>query len=203
VTVALNTAAQPVGADVDLTNDTSSDEVATCLHHKIQAVEPGPIGTVMQFVTPLYFIHSGVSESLMSSPPSIQYAQLHSLQHQRAADVVTREGTRSEMAIRYQALVKKAKTSRKAVKPAELGEACTELVKADASWLSALSRQLEVQEETVSLASELKEKDSGWAQVEKSARPALSSIQAAYEKAKTVRNEDSAQCTKERPPSEG
>jgi hypothetical protein len=111
--------------------------------------------------------------------------------------VAVREGTRTLAYGQFQATVRRTKGARRGAN-SEVSDSCEEIIKTDETWVAALSRQLEAQEETVMVLGELKQKDSSWAQQEKEEKGALTGAQTTYEKAKQQRAQDRALCSDER-----
>src|SRR5262249_17209938 len=104
---------QPVSAELELTNTSSADEVAACLKRKIEGMDVSALkAKELHLALPLYFLHSGVSEPLMGSPPNIQFLQFDAMRRRRAASVAERLGARAQAAATYDGLVQRFKLKR-------------------------------------------------------------------------------------------
>jgi hypothetical protein len=185
--------------ELGLTNDNASDDVAACLARKIGALnETGYSGPELHFTYPLQFIHSGVSEPLLSSSSHAQLVHAQAQLLQRTAALAARKALRQYEAAALEALpTPKKKGKRPVAKSQQHKEQCLELLKMDSASLSAFSDLLETLDQTVSLAADLKAKDPAWAETEKSAKQSLAQAQADYNQMKTLRTTDAEACGKE------
>ena len=185
----------PVDAQMELTNNSTADDISTCVKRKIEAMEvpastPGPF----KVSYPIYFIHSSVAETLMGSPPDIQIVQLDTVARRRRAEVSARVSRRNQAAAKHDAIAKKVKPGRKIAKSSELEEICAELVKADEAWVAATSQLLEIEEEAAAVTADLKNKDAKWADADRTAQATLASVQADWDKVRKQKAADEIAC---------
>lgn len=192
--------ASPTPADVTFepSGSTEGDQLAACLKQKIIALPAKVKSDELSFPHRFVHFHAQVSEPAANLPPELRFYQLEQVRSQRAADAAIAFGTRANAAETYDAIVSKYQKSKDWKLVPELKEKCAALVKSADAWVSALEAQQAVDQATVTLVSELKAKDEGWANVETASQGTLTNTQKDLETAKQRRQADEAACPKER-----
>ncbi|HVG57590.1 MAG TPA: hypothetical protein VNA24_03490 [Hyalangium sp.] len=192
--------ASPTPADVTFepSGSTEGDQLAACLKQKILALPAKVKSDELSFPHRFVHFHAQVSEPAANLPPELRFYQLEQVRSQRAADAAIAFGTRANAAETYDAIVSKYQKSKDWKLVPELKEKCAALVKAADTWVTALEAQLAVDQATVTLVSELKAKDEGWATVETASQGSLTNTQKDLETAKQRRQADEGACPKER-----
>ncbi len=175
---------------------TEGDQLAACLQPKIAAV-PAAINTD-KLTYPHRFIHfhSGATEAATNMPPELRFFHLEVVRNQRAADAAIAFGARSNAADAYDAVVAKYTKTKDYKLLNELTSKCQALVEAAQGWVKALEAQQAVDQTTVSLVTELKAKDEGWAQVETASQTALANTQKDLTAAQQRADADQKACPK-------
>jgi predicted Rossmann fold nucleotide-binding protein DprA/Smf involved in DNA uptake len=174
--------------------------LAACLKQKIMALPAKVKSDELSFPHRFVHFHAQVTESAANLPPELRFYQLEQVRSQRAADAAIAFGTRANAAEAYDAVVTEYKKDPKknwGLVP-KLKESCAALVKAADTWVSALEAQQAVDQATLTLVTELKAKDEGWATVETASQGTLANTQKDLETAKQRRQADEAACPKER-----
>lgn len=198
IKVAKGASSAPSDVTFEPTNDPAADKVAACLKDKVKALRFKVTTDELTLPYTFLFLHSAHDGGLPNAPPDIQFAQLDALRSQRAAAAVIAVGARSAAAVTYDGLVQKYKAKPGSVQVDELKSRCADLLKADDGWVASIERQLDIDQKTVALVSELKAKDAAWAKAEAAAQSNLDATKKDLETAKKTRSDDSGICPKER-----
>lgn len=176
--------------------NTEGDQLAACLQQKMAAV-PATINTD-KLTYPHRFIHfhSGATEAATNMPPPLRFYHLEVVRNQRAADAAIAFGARTNAAETYDAVVAKYNKTKDYKLLTELTSKCQALVEAAQGWVKALEAQQAVDQATVTLVSELKATDEGWAPVETASQTALSNTQKDLQAAQARADADQKACPK-------
>ncbi|HEX8699077.1 MAG TPA: hypothetical protein VF815_09600 [Myxococcaceae bacterium] len=190
--------ATPADVTFEPSGSTEGDQLAACLKQKLLAL-PVTV-SVDELAFPYRFTHFNAlaTEPAANLPGELRFYQLDLVRGQRAAATAMAFGTRSHAAEGYEALATeytKDPKKNSALIP-KLREQCGRLVKATDGWIAALEAQQGVDQQTVTLAQELKAKDAAWAEVETGSQGALTATQQDLATAKQRRTEDEGICVK-------
>lgn len=177
-------------------NLNSSDEVATCLTGKMQAIKFAPSATKLAW--PLLLKNSYATELDASAPAALRFQQLDGMRAQRTADVLIAAGQRVAAALAFDDLAQKYKK-----KPAkgmldELKVKCADVASGDDKQMAAVKGLVAVLEESQKLAVSEKAKDPQWGQVEQALAQQLTSSNAEVARIEEQKNNDLNACPKTR-----
>lgn len=188
-------------ADVEVTTDgsakvnlNSSDELATCLQGKLQAIKFAQTATKLSW--PLLLKNTYANELEASAPAALRFQQLDGMRAQRTADILIASGQRVAAAIAYDELAQKYKK-----KPAkglleELKVKCAEVAQGDDKQMAAVKSLVSVLEESQKLVAGEKAKDAQWAQVEQALTQQLTSSTAEVVRIEEQKKSDLNACPK-------
>jgi hypothetical protein len=188
----------PSDVSFEPTSDPAADKVAACLTDKVKGLRFKVSTDELTLPYTFLFLHSAHDGGLPNAPPEIQFSQLDSLRGQRAAAAVIAIGERSAAAGVYDGLVKQYKAKPASVKVEDLKARCADLLKADDGWVASIEKQIDIDQKTVALVSELAAKDQGWAKAQAAAQSNLDDTKKDLESAKKIRTDDAGICPKER-----
>lgn len=192
--------ASPTPADITFepSGSTEGDQLAACLKEKIAALPAQVKSDEVSFPHRFTHFHALATEPAANLQPEMRFYQLELVRGQRAADAAIAFGARANAAEAYDAIVAQYQKKKDWKLVPELKAKCAALVKAADTWVSALESQQAVDQATVTLVTELKAKDEGWANVEAASQTTLANTQKDLETAKQRRQQDEAACPKER-----
>lgn len=190
--------AAPSDVTFDPTNDPAADKVAACLKDKVKGLRFNVTSDEVTIPYTFLFLNSLHDGGITEAPPEIRFAQLDALRGQRAAVAVIAVGGRSAAAVTYDGLVQKYKAKASSVTVEELKDKCAALLKADDGWVAAIERQLDIEQKTLALTTELKANDPQWAKVEGTVQSNVDATKKDLETAKKTRTDDAGICPKER-----
>lgn len=189
----------PAEVTFEPTKDAAADRVAACLQKKVAALTFNETSEELTLPYTFLFVHSSFAGPLGDDAnPDLRFAQLDNLRGRRAAEAVIAVGARTSAAVTYDALVKKYKENSQSVAVDDLKARCADLLKADDGWIAGVERQLEIDEKTLTLATELKAKDPEWARVEALAQSKVEATRKDLSDVKKNREADAGICPKER-----
>ena len=158
-------------AEVEITAETgtkvtlnATDELATCLSGKLQAVKLGETPAKLNW--PLLLKNSYAAELEPSAPAALRFQQLDGMRAQRTADVLIAAGQRVAAAVAFDDLAGKYKKKPAKGMLEELKTRCAEVAAGDDKQLAAMKNLVAVLEDSQKLVAAEKAKDPQWAQVE-------------------------------------
>ncbi|HLL04905.1 MAG TPA: hypothetical protein VK539_30240 [Myxococcaceae bacterium] len=188
----------PADVTFEPSGSTEGDQLAACLKQKM-LVLPATLN-VDEVSFPYRFTHFNAlaTEPAANLPGELRFYQLDLVRGQHAAATAMALGTRGHAAEAYDTLAvqyQKDPKKNSALIP-KLREQCATLVKAAEGWVAALEAQQRVDQQTVTLAQELKVKDSSWAEVETGSQGVLATTQQDLAGARQRLADDQALCVK-------
>lgn len=198
IKVAKGASSAPSDVSFEPTNDPAADKVAACLKDKVKALRFKVSTDEVTVPYTFLFLNSAHDGGVPNAPPEIQFAQLDALRGQRAAAAVIAVGARSAAAGTYDDLVKQYKAKPASVNVDDLKARCADLLKADEGWAASIEKQLEIDQQTVTLVTELASKDEGWSKAKAASQANLDATKKDLELAKKTRSDDAGICPKER-----
>jgi hypothetical protein len=177
--------------------DPAAQKVSACLAGKVATLK---IATESRELTVPYtfrFVHSGHAAPLPEASPEQQFQQNEALRGQRAAAAVVALGARTAAAVAYDGLVQKYNANPAAVPVEDLTSTCAALVAADDSWIAALQKQLEVDQQTLALVQQLKAQDAAWGKAEAAAQGTVDTTRQDIDAARQMKTSDTGACPRE------
>lgn len=189
----------PAEVTFEAPKDPAEGNVAACLQKKISAQKFTVTSEELTVPYVFRFLHSSFSGPLTDdASPDLRFAQLDGVRGQRAVDSLIAYGARVTAAMTYDDLVKKYKANPASVTVDDLKGRCGDLLKLDDAWIASIERQLDVDQKTLTLASELKAKDPQWERAVGVATAKVDETKKDLETAKKFKVGDEGACPKER-----
>ena len=187
----------PPQATFEPAKDPAAQKVAACLTTKIAALPLKAQSASLTVPYSFLFIHSGQASPLTDLPPAVQLRQLDALRTQRAARAVIALGGRTSAAVAYDVLVKKFQEAPDSVPVEDLTKGCAALLAADDSWLAAMTQQLEIDQQTLTLVQQLKAQDPAYERAEAAAKAGVETTKQDIETAKQMKVSDTGACPRD------
>ncbi|MFN0061024.1 MAG: hypothetical protein ACKVPX_00700 [Myxococcaceae bacterium] len=155
LTVVIDPARPTPALNFELTNNSASDALGECLQTELAKVAKAPAGTPsFRYVLP--FIHSGVTEPLLSGPLRLRTQHLEAVRRRKLATTLVRWATRDSAAQAYERVVSSVRAGNPGAKrrKAEHQAVCRNLVIADDRLIDALGELVDTESELHALARE-------------------------------------------------
>lgn len=172
----------------------STDELATCLTGKLQALKLGDAQAKLNW--PLLLKNSYANELEASAPAALRFQQLDGMRAQRTADVLIAAGQRVAAALDFDALAQKYKKKPSKAILDEVKLKCADVVAGDDKQLAAVKSLVSVLQDSQKLVAEEKAKDPQWAQVEPALAQQLTSSTAEAVRVEEQKKSDLNACPK-------
>jgi hypothetical protein len=180
------------------TGDAATDGVAACLKQKLEAMQLELKSDALTVPVSFMHIHSGVNGDLPGAPAELNFLQWDARRSQSASQTASALGNRIASVGVYDAGVARYKAKPDYALVKDLKKKCAALVESDSAWISALEKQLEVDQKTVGAIVAIEGKTAQWQEAEKAARASVAATEKDVEGAKKVKTEDQAACPKEK-----
>lgn len=177
--------------------DPAAQKVAACLAGKVATLQVKTESRELVVPYTFYFVHSGQVAPLPEAAPEQQFRQTEAVRGQRSAATVVALGARTAAAVAYDGLVQKYNADPAAVSVDDLKGKCAALVAADDSWIAALEKQLQSEQQTLAAVQQLKAQDPAWAKAEGAAQSAADQTRQDIDAAKKMKTSDTGACPRE------
>ncbi len=187
-------------AEVEATGDgakvtlNSTDELATCLQGKMQALKLGDAKAKLTW--PLLLKNTYAGQLDPSAPAALRFQQLDGMRAQRTADVLVAAGQRVAAALAYDDLAQRYKKKPAKGMLEELKVKCAEVAAGDDKQMAAVKALVTVLEDSQKLVAAEKAKDPQWAQVEPMLAQQLASSNAEVARVEEQKKNDLNACPK-------
>jgi hypothetical protein len=145
-------------------NLNATDELATCLTGKLQALKLGDAAAKLTW--PLLLKNTYAAELDAAAPAALRFQQLDGMRAQRTADVLIAAGQRVSAALAFDELAQSYKKKPAKGMLEELKVKCADVATGDDNQIAAVKSLLTVLEDSQKLVLAEKAKDPQWAQVE-------------------------------------
>ena len=175
-------------------NMNSTDEVATCVAGKMQAIKFAESATKMNW--PLLLKNSYATAVDPTATAPLRFQQLDGMTGQRTSDVLIAAGQRSAAAFAYDDLAKKYKAKPAKGMLEELKTKCADVATGDDKWLAAAKNLLATFEDSKKLAVAEKANDPAWSQVEQAVTAKITTTSAEVPKIEEQKKNDLNACPK-------
>lgn len=179
------------------TQDPAAQKVASCMQSKIAAIPFHVTTPGLSMAYPVTLINSGIDAGLVDVAPRVRFLQLDGIRGQKAANAAMAVAKRSNAVHTYDAAVRAYQKNHKAVSFDELKTKCDAMVQADKDWKTEIQAQVDVDNRTVELATQLAAQDPKWKSVVPAAQQQLKMDQAQLAKIDPRITKDQAVCPKE------
>ncbi|HZX00678.1 MAG TPA: hypothetical protein VFF45_00380 [Bacilli bacterium] len=177
--------------------DPGAQKVAACLAGKVAELPLKTKSSELDVPYTFRFVHSGHAAPLPEAAPEQQFQQQEALRGQRTAAAVVALGTRTAAATAYDGLVQKYNAAPDSVKVEDLKSTCAALVTADDTYIAALEKQLEAEQQMLTVLQQLKAQDTAWATAETAAQGTVDTTRQDIASAKQMKTSDTGACPRE------
>jgi len=181
---------------IDASMAPGATQVVACLQPKVAAL---PLKTTSDELTAPYvfaFANSMGTGMYMNATPDMAFMQYDSVRNQYFGASLVADGGRIIAAEAYGALGQQYKKDPKSVTIAQLQTSCAALLTAHDGYISALEKQLGLEEKAVMMLTDFAAKDGSWTPVKEGTVEHVARSKKDVESAKAIRAEDAATCAK-------
>lgn len=189
----VKTQATPASVTFKPAGSPEADALAACLQQKMMAL-PVTLATTdtLEFTRVFPHFHSRATTLAAGMSPELRFFQTELSRNQRAADVQIAVGVRTSAAEAYDnAFVKLQRKSKDRKLAEEVAARCTALVDANAKWVASIETQLQTDQQSLTIAQELKAKDAAtWTPMETGAQDSIARTQTDLTNAKNQATAD-------------
>ncbi|WP_257458160.1 hypothetical protein [Archangium lipolyticum] len=191
----------PVAVDItfDPAGTPEGDQLAACLKEKMMTVPMKLETDQLKFTYRFAHLNSRATEPASHLAPEMRFFQMDLMRGQRSADAAIAIGGRDAAAAAYDAVVTQYQTASKRKQLdllSELSNKCGALVTASQKIVDAISAQLQVDQQTLTLTQELKAKDPSFAEIETRLQEAVGATQQDLDNSKKRLEDDKKICEK-------
>lgn len=172
----------------------STDELATCLTTKIQALKLGDAQAKLNW--PLLLKNTYAGQLDASAPAALRFQQLDGMRAQRTSDVLIAAGQRVAAALAFDDLAQQYKKKPAKGMLEELKLKCADVAAGDDRQIAAVKSLVAVLEDSQKLVAAEKAKDPQWAQVEPMLAQQLTSSTAEVVRVEEQKKSDLNACPK-------
>jgi hypothetical protein len=170
--------------------------LATCLQQKLAAVPVAPSAEDVKFVRTFHHFNSRATAPAPALAPQYRFFQGELVRNQRIAEATLASGVRASASTAYDAVVLQQQKSKGKKALPEQATRCAELTAADAKWVSALTTQLQAEQQSLATVQELKAQEASWASAEASLQEAVATTQKDAANAQKQLEADQKSCPK-------